>query len=165
MDETEFDKYVEERYLGQMDYYKVTSRKNQKLYRRFQWILIILSALTPVFAALKTVKLGVSSSSPTFDLNFLVLIVSSIVAILTTGLKTFNYQELWINARSTYEKLKPEIHYYQFAVGPYAVANIDKESTFVTRVEIILDTEHAHWPPAKTVPVKEAKADKKSKEI
>ena len=149
MEKDAFDKYVEDRYQGQMKYYRDKSAKNQKTYKLFQWILIILSALTPVIAALKGIKFGPVSSPATADLNILVLVVSSAVAILTTGLKTFNYQELWITARTTYEKLKPEIHYYNFDVGPYGVSGVDKESLFVTRVEVILDTEHKQWPPAK----------------
>ena len=149
MDKATFDKYLEDRYSKQMEYYSKASSKNQKKYKQFQWILIVLSALAPVLAALNGIRLGLSNTAPVINLNILVVIVSSIVAILTTGLKTFNYQELWTNYRSTYEKLKPEIHYYDFNIGPYAVNGIDKESLFVTRVEAILDSEHTQWPPAK----------------
>jgi hypothetical protein len=103
--------------------------------------LIILSALTPVLAAL----------NEDFKLQFLVVIVSAIVAILTTGLKTFQYQELWANYRATCEQLKPEIHYYNFNVGPYGMQGVDKEALFISRVETILDKEHQGWPPAKKI--------------
>ncbi|MXV53166.1 DUF4231 domain-containing protein [Pedobacter sp. HMF7647] len=151
MEKEIFEKYVEERYKGQMDYYKNASARNQKRYQQFQWVLIILSALTPVFAALRVGKIGAPGLTSAVDLNVVVLIISSIVAILTTGLKTFNYQELWVNARATYEKLKPEIHYYNFNIGPYGVTGVDKESVFVTRVEEMLTNEHNQWPPAKTM--------------
>jgi len=140
MDKTTFEKYLEERYYAQMKYYGATSTKNQKWYKLFQWALIILSALAPVLAALH---------GNSMNTNIYVVVVSSIVAILTTGLKTFNYQESWANYRSTHEKLKPEIHYYEFNIGPYGATGVDKESLFVTRVEGILDTEHNQWPPAK----------------
>jgi len=52
MDKAAFDDYVESRYKKQMEIYSKASAKNQKKYKRFQWILIILSALTPVLAAL-----------------------------------------------------------------------------------------------------------------
>jgi hypothetical protein len=151
MDKTTFDEYLTNRYLNQMDYYSKTSAKNQKRYKLFQWILIVLSALTPVLAALNGIKLGSSNTSSVINLNILVIIISSTVAILTTGLKTFNYQELWINYRSTYEKLKPEIYYYNFNIGPYGANSVDKESLFVTRVEAILDAEHAQWRPVKKI--------------
>ena len=46
-------------------------------------------------AALDGIKLGLSNNAPVINLNIVVVIVSSIVAILTTGLKTFNYQDIW----------------------------------------------------------------------
>jgi hypothetical protein len=149
MDKMTFDKYIEERYKKQMEYYSKTSAKNQRKYRQFQWILIVLSATTPVLAALSGKSIRFDDVVYRLDLQILVIVVSAIVAILTTGLKTFNYQELWVNYRSTYEKLKPEIHYYNFSIGPYGANEIDKESLFVTRVEAILDAEHTQWPPAK----------------
>lgn len=85
----------------------------------------------------------------TVHMNIIVVIISSIVAILTTGLKTFNYQETWVTYRSTYEKLKPKIHYYDFNIGPYGINGVDKESLFVTRVEALLSEEHTQWPATK----------------
>jgi hypothetical protein len=149
MDSVTFNEYLEKRYYDQLNYYSKSSGKNQKKYKNFQWVLIILSALTPVLAAL----------SEDFKLQFIVVIVSAIVAILTTGMKTFQYQELWVNYRATSEQLKPEIHYYNFGVGPYAVPGTDKESLFISRVEGILDKEHQGWPPAKKILEKKNKGE------
>ena len=140
MDKEAFSKYLKERYEDQMNYYNKASGKNQKKYRRFQWILIVLSALTPVLAAL---------DGKCIDLQLPVVIISALVAILTTGLKTFQYQELWVNYRATHEQLKPEIYYYNFNVGPYGEEGIDKEALFISRIESILDKEHQGWPPSK----------------
>jgi len=140
MDKEAFNEYLEKRYYDQLNYYDRASIKNQKRYKRFQWILIVLSALTPVLAAL---------DGKWFSLQIAVIAVSAIVAILTTGLKTFQYQELWVNYRATHEQLKPEIHYYDFNVGPYGAKDVDKETVFISRVEAILDKEHHGWPPAK----------------
>ena len=142
MDKEAFNEYYEKRYRDQMDYYDRSSMKNQKKYRRFQWILIVLSAITPILAAIDWEK---------FNLQIVVVVVSAIVAILTTSLKTFQYQELWVNYRATHEQLKPEIHYYNFNVGPYGAPGIDKEALFISRVETILDKEHQGWPPAKKI--------------
>ncbi len=81
-------------------------------------------------------------------LQILLVVISFIVAILTTGLKTFRYQDLWIKYRTTYELLKPEIYYYEFNIGMYGSGNVDKESVFVSRIEAILNTEHSQWQPA-----------------
>lgn len=56
-----------------------------------------------------------------------------------------------VNYRATYEQLKPEIHYYNFNVGFYGAAGVDKESLLVTRVETLSDKEHQGWPPAKKI--------------
>ena len=156
MDKIAFEKYLQERYVDQMNYYSNTAAKHQKKYKLFQWILIILSALTPVLAALSDITWVSGGNTHVIKLNILVVIVSSVVAILTTGLKTFNYQELWVNCRTTFEKLKPEIHYYDFSIGPYARA-VDKQSLFVSRVEGILDSEHNQWPPALKLQENQAK--------
>src|SRR5215831_12045129 len=121
MDKASFDDYVANRYQNQLEYYERASTRNQKKYRRFQWVLIILSALTPVLAALGTVSWSQNDKDINAFTQTIVVLVSSIVAILTTGLKTFNYQELWISYRATYEQLKPEYYYYEFNVGPYSV--------------------------------------------
>jgi hypothetical protein len=58
---------------------------------------------------------------------------------------------LWVNYRATYEQLKPEIHYYNFIIGPYGEAEVDREALFVSRIEMIFDKEHQGWPPAKNL--------------
>ncbi len=135
-----FKDYVETRYKEQMEYYNKASSKNQKNYRACQWVLIVFSAVTPVIAAL---------DGKWVSLQIPVVIISAVVAILTAGLKTFQYQELWVKYRSTVELLKPELYYYNFAVGPYAEEGVDKETLFVSRVETILDKEHINWPAIK----------------
>jgi hypothetical protein len=148
MDNATFETYLKERYNPQMDYYDSASKKFQKKYKIFQWILIILSAITPVIAALNGYGNDHDKKLSQFSSLF-VVVISSIVAILTTGLKTFNYQELWITYRTTHEKLKPELYYYNFNVGEYGKSGVDKESLFVSRVESLLSAEHSVWPPAK----------------
>ena len=151
MDKIAFEAYVKDRYEDQMKFYSEASAKNQKKYKKFQWILIILSALTPVIAALNglSIKLKPGGQPVLLKLSLFVVIISSIVSILTTELITFNCMELWITYRSNCEKLKPEIHYYHFDVGDYGKPGVDKESLFVSRVEGLLDAEHAQWPAAK----------------
>lgn len=141
MDTTEFNEYLKNRYFDQLNYYEKESGKNKKKYKNFQWILIIFSTLTTILAALPVI--------PNFDLKYIVVATAAIVTILTAGLKTFQYQELWVNYRSTIEQLKPEIYYYKFNVGDYGQEGVDKESTFVSRVEQILNKEHDVWPVSK----------------
>jgi len=141
MDTAAFNEYLEKRYYDQLKYYGSASGKNKNRYKNFQWILIILSTLTTILAALPSIN--------NFNMKYVVVATAAIVTILTAGLKTFQYQELWVNYRSTIEQLKPEIYYYNFNVGDYGQAGVDKESLFVSRVEQILNKEHDVWPVAK----------------
>ena len=47
MDQEAFSKYLKDRYQDQVDWYDRKAGQNQKIYRRFQWALIWLSAVTP----------------------------------------------------------------------------------------------------------------------
>lgn len=138
MDAATFATYLEKRYQDQLDYYEKASGKNQKKYKFFQWSLIILSTLTTILAALPKME--------GFKLEYVIVFTSAVVTILTSALKTFQYQELWVTYRSTIEQLKPEIYYYTFNVGDYGQSGVDKETLFVTRVEGILGKEHEAWP-------------------
>ena len=141
MDKTDFANYLEKRYYDQLNYYSSSAKKNQRRYKNIQWILIILSTITTILAALPR--------TDHFDFKYLIVVTAALVTILTSGLKTFQYQELWVNYRSTAEQLKPEIYYYNFNVGDYGKAGADKESLFVSRVEQILSKEHTEWPAVK----------------
>lgn len=141
MDKVAFNDYLEKRYYDQLKYYSSSSKKNQKRYKNIQWILIILSTVTTILAALP--------KTDHFDFKYLIVITAALVTILTSGLKTFQYQELWVNYRSFAEQLKPEIYYYNFSVGDYGKEGTDKESLFVSRVEQILSKEHTEWPAVK----------------
>jgi hypothetical protein len=141
MEAIAFNEYLDKRYFDQLKYYESAAAKNQKRYKYFQWILIVLSTLTTILAALP--------KNEKFNFQYLVVASAALVTILTAGLKTFQFQELWVSYRSTIEQLKPELYYYNFNVGDYGLAGIDKESTFVFRVEQILNKEHNSWPPIK----------------
>lgn len=141
MDNATFNEYLVSRYQDQLNYYEKASSANQKKYKNFQWILIIMSTATTILAALP--------KSESFDAQYIVVACAAIVTILTAALKTFQYQELWVNYRSTAEQLKPEIFYYKFGVGDYGRPDVDKDVTFVSRIETILGKEHDAWPVIK----------------
>jgi hypothetical protein len=141
MDANTFNEYLEKRYQAQMIYYSKAAGKNQKRYTNFQWMLIILSTLTTIMAALPR--------SENFNLQYAVVVTAALVTILTSALKTFQYQELWVSYRATIEQLKPEIYYYHFNVGDYGKDGADKESIFISHVEAILSKEHDGWPVIK----------------
>jgi len=138
MDNNEFEKYLQERYFDQVNWYDGKAGKNQKLYIIFQWGLIVLAALTPVMVALSSKF----PNAPWFD--WIPIISSALVAILGSSLKTFRYQENWINYRATCELLRKEYYLYQAGVDEYESAT-NKDSLFIDRIETIIARETNAW--------------------
>ncbi len=133
MDQAQFDSYLKDRYEDQTQWYDSKSQSAKKVYRILQWSSIVLSALTPILILLQS-EYG----------NLLPVVCAVTVAIITSALKIFRYQELWIDYRTTCETLKKEIYLYQAGVDQYSTAD-DKESLFVQRVESLISRENTLW--------------------
>ncbi|MCK4794720.1 MAG: DUF4231 domain-containing protein [Desulfobacteraceae bacterium] len=131
MDAEDFQKYLKERYEDQIDWYDKKSVWNQKVYRRFQWCVIVLSAITPVLVAIEATR-------------WPAVVVSALVAIGTTALKAFKYQENWINYRTTCETLRKEAYFYNACIGDYRDSEV-REALFVERVESLISRENTMW--------------------
>ena len=95
--------------------------------------MIILSASLPVLIA------SVPESR-----QWVTVILSILLAIGTAGLKTFKFQENWINYRTISETLKKEKHYYDADLDEYSEAS-DKDALFVDRVESLISKENTLW--------------------
>ena len=140
MDSEEFKKYLSDRYHPQIDWYDKKSIYNQRMYKRMQFFLIIFSSLTPILIIIE--KLEELES-----LGWLYRIPATtavIVAIFTSLIKTFRFQENWINYRTTCETLKKELYYYEAALDEYEKVD-NKESIFVRRVENLISRENTLW--------------------
>lgn len=134
MEDTDFERYLETRYYDQIDWYDRKSIQSQKYYRRMQWTLLILAAATPVLIQFQTVPAVLYAATAT----------SVVVAILTGALKTFKYQENWLNYRTTCETLRKEKHFFDAGVGEYSNADT-KRRVFVRRVENLISHENTIW--------------------
>ncbi len=150
MEQQIFEKYLQERYQDQIDYYEDKAGYNQRIYRRMQWTLIVLAALTPVL-----IELDLNSVLGK-GFGHLAAMTSVAVAILTAALKTFKYQENWINYRTTCEALKKEKYLYNAGLSDYQQSE-DREAQFVDRVEALLARENTLW-----LSVQKKKEDKKT---
>ncbi|MBN1561527.1 DUF4231 domain-containing protein [candidate division KSB1 bacterium] len=133
MDSTQFEEYLQKRFEDQVAWYDSKAGRNQKIYKRFQWFLIVLSALTPVLVAI---------NHPVS--RWPAVVISALVAILTTALQTFRYQEHWLNYRMTCELLRREKVYYDAGVGDYSSSR-NKNRLFVERAETLMAQENKAW--------------------
>ncbi len=101
MDDEMFKEYLTNRYYNQIEWYDRKAVKSKKIYVIFQGSAIVFSAMTPILILLGTEWEKLAA-----------VIVSFLVAVGTAILKTFKYQENWINYRTTCEVLRKEIYYY-----------------------------------------------------
>lgn len=137
MEKDQFGGYVKDRYEKEIFWYDTKSQSNKYWYYALQTGLIVFAAATPILIALEF--LGTTTCLKWFTLGCAVL-----VALFSTTLKTFKFEENWINYRTTCETLKKEIHFYRAAVDEYAEAD-DKEALFVKRVESLISRENTLW--------------------
>ena len=132
MDNT-FEKYLKERYEDQVKWYNAKSSQHKRYYHWFQWAAIIISASLPVLVLAIPTKFALVT-----------VILSIILAIITTALKTFKFQEIWLNYRTTAETLKKEKFYYDAGATEYTDAE-NKEQLFIERVEALISRENTLW--------------------
>ncbi len=145
MDQEAFSSYLKDRYQDQVQWYDAKASRNQKIYRRCQWALIGLSAVTPALVGLKVefVIAGFSHS--------LAIYTSVAVAVLSASLKTFKFQENWINYRTTCETLRKEKYLFEAGLQGYGKSP-DREALFVNRVEALISRENTLWLSAQKNP-------------
>jgi hypothetical protein len=138
MTDEQFDEYLKERYRDQIDYYDAKAGWNKRMYNWFQWSVIIVSAVMPVL---------VVSTFETFETKYIKWAtagLSLLLAIGTSALKAFKFQENWLNYRQLAETLKQEKYFYEAELGSYANA-ADKRAMFVDHVESLISRENAIW--------------------
>jgi hypothetical protein len=133
MNNDDIESYKVERYFSEIKYYEDRAKSNKIYYHVFQWIVIVLSASVPVLASLLET-----------ESKIITVIVSIVLAIGTTALKTFKFQENWLNFRAVAEMLKKELFYYNANIEGYE-ENENKNRIFVERVESLISREHSLW--------------------
>jgi hypothetical protein len=135
MTDEKFEEYLKQRYRKAIEYYETQATANKKLYHRFQWSVIIISAVMPVL---------VVSTHQTEYFRWGAAVLSLLLAIGTSALKAFKFQENWMNYRQMAETLKQETYFYEAGIGAY-LKGTDKQALFVDRVESLISRENAIW--------------------
>jgi len=127
------EQYMQERVDDQLAWYGKKSTTNKNWYFRLQIVTLIAAALVPV----------ISLSSEAQSVRLIVAIVGSIAAIAAGLVAMCQFRELWVDYRSTAEKLKYEKYLYLTGSEPYH--NDDCFSLFVSRVESTILQENHGW--------------------
>ncbi len=150
MEPDAFQRYLDERYLPEVRWYDDRARKNRAWYVPLQWVVILLSVGAPIMVAI-----GVSWA------RWAGISMSAGVAVLTAGLKTFRFDENWLNFRTTCETLKKEQYLHGARAGQYRSA-ADPEALFVERVESLISCEHTAWVTTHTQKNKQGTGDREA---
>lgn len=130
MPEQNINKYVKERFAPEVNWYDTKSMHNQKWAKRYQVLIIILSVLTPVFAA--------------SNIQWATLASSVLLSITVGILKYYKFEELWQSYRTTCETLKKEKILYESKISPYDKAD-DLAKMFIERAESMISKENTAW--------------------
>ncbi len=122
-----------ERLEDQIAWYDRKSQSNQRIFKQVKLIEILAAALIPFLAALNLKE----AMWVTGGLGVLVTVFE--------GLLHLNqYQQNWINYRSTCESLKHEKYLYLAKAGPYISAK-DPHVLLAETIESLVSREHAKW--------------------
>lgn len=135
MEKEAFDKYLNERYENEVNWYDKKSIRNKRISYVLRVLMIVLSSIVPIIAALQFVNR---------DLTYLTIVVSAVVAISTGIMGYGKFEELWQSYRTTCETLRKEFNYYNCRCGEYYQV-ADPERLFVERIESMISRENTEW--------------------
>lgn len=101
--------YVDERWLGQVEWFSRKARENQRKYRGWRVTGLVISLIVPALIGLTSPAMGASLNfDPTPGLRGLTIVLSLIVSICAAVEGFFNYGERWRHYRRSAELLKIE---------------------------------------------------------
>jgi Protein of unknown function (DUF4231) len=122
-----------ERLEDQLDWYDRKSLANQRAYKRIKVVEILAAATIPLLAALGRPQISMVTGG-----------LGVLITVLEGMLHLNQYQQNWINYRSTCEALKHEKYTYLGKAAPYR--NVpDPHALLTERIESLVSQEHAKW--------------------
>jgi len=127
--------YMEKRVNDQIEWMSNKSAKFKSKYMTLKLLIIILSVSIPILVMFIDVDPR---------MKYLVALAGAMIAAIEGFLSLYDYQNNWINYRSTVETLKREQFLFATKTNIYKTAD-DASSLFVERVENILNSENKNW--------------------
>lgn len=127
------EEYLEKRVENQIKWYDKKSLFNQRQYKLFSKLQIILSASIPILVYLNDMG----------SMDIFISVVGASITIATSVMSICKYFENWINYRTATENLKNEKYSFLTKTGVYFKE--DRFNVFVQNVENLISTEHSTW--------------------
>lgn len=128
--------YIQNRVLGQIDWYDKKAIHNQKRFKKWMIGSILLSACIP----------ALTMFSDHIIIKLIIIILSSAVTVISSILSLYHFQDLWIHYRSQCEILQSTLHCYFTKSGQFT--NCPDEKAFqylVTTCEESMTKEFQTW--------------------
>jgi len=140
-------KYFQDRLDSQINWYNAKSSLNQKQYKKYKTLELILAASIPVFISFSTMSIMETEIFAKFPFSLLLQIIASIAGVILVIINKLieleEYFKNWKTYRTTCEALQQERIKYLTLCDPY-----DKEEAFnylVDKIEAILNNENQKW--------------------
>lgn len=127
--------YLKERLDHQIDWYDRKSIANQKSFKRLQVLIIVASATIPFLSGFM--------DENSLWLKIVIGLLGLAIATATAILGLYQFQENWLEYRTTCETLRHEKYLFITEAPPY-----DEEDPFlllVERVEGLISKENTNW--------------------
>jgi len=126
--------YLDNRLEDQIGGYSQKSQFNKKWHQSLRLIEIAAATSIPFLAGYIT---------DTCTTKIFIGSLGFLVAIITSLLSLFRFQELWVEYRATAESLKHEKYLFITKTEPYTIQ--EPFPLLVQRVESLISKEHSRW--------------------
>lgn len=126
--------YIKDRLEEQIDWYDNKSKSAQVKFKALRTTEIIFAALIPLIAGF-----NLAGSCSTLVVSALGALIAVFAALVGLG----NYQENWVEYRTTCESLRHEKYLFLTKAEPYDVTGAF--GLFVQRVEGLVSKENSVW--------------------
>ncbi|WP_051219512.1 DUF4231 domain-containing protein [Oceanobacter kriegii] len=131
------DEYIKDRLEDQISWYDNKSQSAQKWYKRLRLVEFFCAALIPFLAGM--------IANDTEDLKIAIGGLGVIIAIITAAQGLYQWNEDWIQYRTTCESLKKEKFLFLTNSEPYDSEDQDNLNLLVQRVETLVSKENTNW--------------------
>ena len=127
--------YMKVRLDGQIKWYDDKSRFNQRWYKGLRIMEIVAATSIPFLTGF------ISDTAPCFGIT--VGLLGVVIAVITSIVSLCQFQENWVEYRTTCESLRHEKHLFLTQTEPYNVET--PFPLFVQRVESLISKENSTW--------------------
>lgn len=131
------EEYLKQRLEDQILWYDRRSQQNQNWYKRLRLVEFIAAGMIPFLVGY------VVDARPW--LPIIIGALGALVAVIAAVLGLYQFEQNWIEYRTTCESLKKEKYLYLTRTEPFDDDEADNFQLLVQRVETLVSKENTNW--------------------